>query len=518
MASPSSATPPEPQPLGGNGASPASVPAALEKVLASTSFRKSAQLSRFLRYAVESTLRGEGDQLKEYRLGVDVMGRPPSYDPHKDPIVRLEARRLRAKLREYYDGEGRGDSVRIDIPKGGYAASFTANGHHEVAVPAVAEEVVPTKMPPLGEISPGWSTPRLNTLKLLAAAIASVVLILGAWVLMRTRARPSWAAHAVIRSTENPEARLPYLRGRYSWDKRTEEGFTQAIEYFNQTIAKDPNYALAYSGLADSYVLLAEYLVMPANAVLPKAREAAQRAVQLDDSLGPAHASLAAVKLDYEWDWQGAEKELRRAIELNSNYATAHQWLAELLAEEAHYDEALAEIKTAQELEPLSLIINAMAGRILLFAGQLDPAIEQLQKTLQIEPSFSIANYDLGKAYLRKGMLREAIAEFQKSTNLYKVSERDAALAFAYVQAGRQEEARRVLASYLRESKRSFVSWYGLAFLYAALGQKAEAFACLEHAYQQHDTRMRDVKVDPFFESLRPDPRFTSLLGRLGLQ
>jgi Tfp pilus assembly protein PilF len=309
-----------------------------------------------------------------------------------------------------------------------------------------------------------------------------------------------------------------YLRGRYYWNKRTEEGFTKAIEYFDQAIEKDPRYALAYAGRADSYVLLAEYTVLPSKEALPKAKEAATQALELDETLPEAHTSLGAVRVDYEWDWRGAESEFRRAIDLNPSYATAHQWYAELLSQEGRHDEAIAEIQRARELDPLSLIINAIAGRILLFAGKTDPAIEQLQKTLELDPNFSLLNYDLGKAYLRKDMFSQAIAEFQKSVNLFKVSERDAALAYAYARAGKDAEAHHVLETYLQQSKRAYVSWYGIAFIYAGLGDNDQAFACLEKAYEQQDVRMRDLKMEPLFENLRQDPRFAHFVRRVGLR
>jgi tetratricopeptide (TPR) repeat protein len=274
---------------------------------------------------------------------------------------------------------------------------------------------------------------------------------------------------------------------------------------------------LAYAGRADCYILLAEYTVLPSKEAHPKAQQAAAKALELDETLAEAHTSLGAVRADYEWDWQAAESEFRRAIELDPSYATAHQWYAELLSQEGRHDEAIAEIQRSQELDPLSLIINVMAGRILLFAGKVDPAIEQLRNTLEIDPNFSIANYDLGKAYLRKQMFSDAIAEFQKSVNLFKVSERDAALGYAYARLGKNAEAHHVLETYLKESKRTYVSWYGIAFVYEGLGQKDQAFACLEKAYDQKDVRLRDLNVEPLFENLLFDPRFADLVRRVGL-
>ena len=630
----------------GNGIcpSPNSVRTELDRILASASFRGSPPLRRFLSYTVEHSLHGEADQLKEYRLGLEVFGRRSSYEPQKDPIVRLEARRLRAKLREYYEDEGRQDPVRISVPKGGYAATFSANGHSgppfSLPVPPLTPPTEPR--PPLSRkakigmtavicsvalLMVGWAfSRRQGHLSTSSQAVSMAVLpfrnlsgdpgqdyladgitenlinnlsrvpglrLMAPSTVIRYKGRDSdprkvgkdlhvsavltgrlleqdetlvvqielidvtkgsllWdnqysrkltdiqaiqedisrdiprqlrlhltdeeMARLVKPRTESSEAFQLYLRGRYNWNKRTEEGFTKAIEYFDLAIDQDPQYALAYAGRADCYVLLAEYTVLPSKEALPKAREAAGKALELDETLAEAHTSLGAVRADYEWDWRGAENEFRRAIELNPSYATAHQWYAELLSQEGRHDEAIAEIRRAQEFDPLSLIINAIAGRVLLFAGRVDPAIDQLRKTLGIDPNFSIANYDLGKAYLRNQMLSQAIAEFQKSVNLFKVSERDAALGYAYARVGKEAEARHVLETYLEESKRSYVSWYGIAFIYAGLREKDEAFACLEKAYDQHDVRLRDVNVEPLFEELRLDPRFAHLVRRVGLQ
>lgn len=429
----------------------------LDKILASASFRGSPPLRRFLRYSVEHSLQGQGSQLKEYRLGVEVFGRPASYDPRKEPLVRLEARRLRDKLREYYEDEGRDDPIRIGIPKGAYAAAFDVNSRAD---------------------------------------------------------QPRGMA---TRQTGTGEAFQLYLLGRYNWCKRTEEGFTKAMEYFDRAIARDPEYALAYSGRADTYLLLAEYTLMASQSAIERAQSMAAMALQLDGALGEVRTSLAAVKVDCEWDWQGAEQEFRRAIQLNPSYATAHQWYAELLSQQARPHEAIAEIKRALELDPLSLVVNAAAGRIFLHAGLVDSAIEQLQRTLDIDPNFSLANYDLGKAYLQKGMLAQSIAELQKSVNLFPVAERGAALGYAHARAGKDNEARTLLQTYLQESTQTYVSWYGMAFLHSALGSKEQALTCLEKAYEEHDVRLRDLKVEPLFASLRSETRFTLLLRSVGL-
>jgi len=313
------------------------------------------------------------------------------------------------------------------------------------------------------------------------------------------------------------EAVEEYLLGRYYWNKRTKAGFTKAVEYFERAIEKDPQNSLAHAGLADSYVLLAEYTLSPSKDAFPKARAAALKALQLDETLAEAHTSLAAVKLDSEWDWRGAEQELLRAIDLNPNYVTAHQWYGELLSQESRHDEAIVEVNSAIELDPLSPIVNSMAGRTFLFAGLNDRAIEQLQKTLEIDPDFSVAHYDLGKAYLRKGNVSDAIAEFKKAATLLPLSEEKAALGYAYTRAGRRAEANRLLQTCLNQSSSGYVSWYGVTFIYVGLGERDEAFESLEKAYQQHDSRLRDIQQEPLFENLRSDQRFSRLVHRVGL-
>jgi len=336
---------------------------------------------------------------------------------------------------------------------------------------------------------------------------------------LRLRLTGGEKTHLAKRPTENIEAYQLYLKGRYYWNKRTEEGFHKAIEYFSEATEKDPSYALAHAGLADSYILLGEYSLLPAKEAYAKAREAATKALELDDTLGEAHNALATVKADYDWDWTGAEREFRRAIELNPGYATAHQWYGELLSALGRYEEALAELKRAQQLDPLSLIINAVSGRILLYAGRDDLAIEHLRKTLEMDPNFAFVHYILGQAYLRKGAFAEAIAEFQKaatlSPNIYQYK---AGLGQAYARAGKSTEARKLLSELEEQSKQRYVSGCEFAAIYAGLGERDQAFAFLEKAYGQRDEKLFGWgKSHPLLDPLRSDPRFTDLLRRIGL-
>jgi TolB-like protein/DNA-binding winged helix-turn-helix (wHTH) protein/Tfp pilus assembly protein PilF len=316
----------------------------------------------------------------------------------------------------------------------------------------------------------------------------------------------------------DPAAHEAYLKGRYYLNKRTEEGFGRAIEYFSEAIQKDPNYALGHSGLADSYVLLGEYSLTPAKEAFTKAREAAAKALELDDSLAEAHNALAAVKEDYDWDWLGAEREFQRAIELNPGYATAHQWYAELLSELGRHEQALAQIKQGQQLDPFSLIVNVVYADALRTAGEDDLAIEQLRKTLEIDPNFAHAHFHFGMTYLREGTFAEAIAEFQKAATLSpNVTDYKGGLGYAYARAGKRAEARKVLNELKERSRRRYVSWFYIAVIYAGLNEKDQAFTCLEKAYAQHEQGFVVMNREPMFDPLRSDPRFADLLLRMNL-
>ena len=321
------------------------------------------------------------------------------------------------------------------------------------------------------------------------------------------------------RPTENAEAHQFYLKGRYYWNKRNEEGLKKAIEYFKQAIDADPNYALAYTGMADSYVLLGfhGYGAMPPTEAYPKAKIAAEKALQIDETLGEAHASLANVEENYDWDLAGAEKEYKRALELNPKYATAHQWYGELLAVTERYPEAIAQIKQAQELDPLSLIINVNISWFFYFARQYDNALEQCRKTLDLDPNFAATHWMLGQAYRQKGMYEEAIAEFQKEV----VSRGDpvdtAVLGHAYAVAGKRAEAEKILKELTELSKDRYVSPYFIALIYVGLNDKDEAFDWLEKAFAERSAGMVYLKVEPMFDPIRSDPRFQGLLRRVGL-
>ncbi|MFQ5694366.1 MAG: protein kinase [Terriglobia bacterium] len=313
----------------------------------------------------------------------------------------------------------------------------------------------------------------------------------------------------------NPEAHEAYLKGRYFWNKRTEEALKTSLEYFARAIEKDSDYAAAYAGLADSYLHLAHYSGLPPQEAMAKAEAATLKALDIDLKLAEAHASLGHLRM-HEWNWSVSEKELKRAVELNPNYAIVHYWYAALLSQMGRHPEAVAESDRAVELDPLSLMINTTAGAARYWARRYDPAIEQFQRTLALDPNFVPARQDLGLAYAQKGLYDEAVAELKEARNLPGAGARGAALlAYAYAVGGETRQAVEILDELKEVSKQGRLPSYEIAAVHAALGQKEQAFAWLEKAYGERDSWLVFVKVEPMFDPLRGDPRFQALLRRM---
>jgi TolB-like protein/DNA-binding winged helix-turn-helix (wHTH) protein/Tfp pilus assembly protein PilF len=315
-----------------------------------------------------------------------------------------------------------------------------------------------------------------------------------------------------------PDAYENYLKGRYFWNKRSSDGLRKAIQYFTQAIAQDPTYAPAYSGLADSYALAGDwqYGVMTTKETLPKAIAAAKKAIELDDSLSEAHTSLAFCLEGFNWDWQAADKEFRRAIELNPGYATAHHWYSWHLALLRRNNEAIDEMRKAQNLDPLSLIINSDLAELLLIARLPDDSIEQSRKTIEMDSGFALAHNQLAQAYLEKHMVGDAISELQKAMQL---SENNATcvanMARAYAASGRTAEATKLLNDLKSRLAGGSPVASELASVYTALGDKDQAMAWLEKGYE--DRFNPGVLLRPAFDPLRSDPRFKALVQRIGL-
>jgi TolB-like protein/DNA-binding winged helix-turn-helix (wHTH) protein/Tfp pilus assembly protein PilF len=317
------------------------------------------------------------------------------------------------------------------------------------------------------------------------------------------------------RYTENIEAYRLYLKGRYFWNKRTGDGIEKAIGYFKQAIDKDPRYALAYAGLAESYILLSTYTDTASDDATSEARQAAMKALELDEQLAEAHTVLAEVAVDYDADWAGAEREFKRSIEINPNDATTHQWFGLRLAQEGRFDEALTEVARARELDPVSMTINSAEATVFYYSRQYDQAITRFVKAIELSPDAGGLHLHLSDVYRQKGMYAEATTELQKATSSYYDAGIKARLGLIYAKSGNRGEALKIINE-LEQTKMSGMQYY-IAGIYNLLGDKEQALAWLEKTFQQKDPHLNWVKVDTLFDSLHSDQRYAALLHRLRL-
>jgi DNA-binding winged helix-turn-helix (wHTH) protein/TolB-like protein/Tfp pilus assembly protein PilF len=323
----------------------------------------------------------------------------------------------------------------------------------------------------------------------------------------------------VRRDTRDGEAYQLYLRGRFFWNKRSREGFERGAGYFRQAVAKDPAFALAYSGLADSHLGMAYYQYAPPHTAMPQARAAALRALEIDGSLAEAHASLAHVKANYEWDWVEAERLWKAAIALDPAYPTAHQWYGiHLLAPMGRMQEAIAETRRAQQLEPLSAVFNAFVGATLYLARRYDEAIEECRKTVDVHPEFGVAHWYLGRGYLQKGRFPEALAELDEAVTLSGGSPlMKGTLGVGQAMAGDRAAAMRTLRELEQLRTRGYASALDLAGIQAALGDRESAVLWLDRAADERAFHLIYLKVWPELDPLRDDPRLEALVRRIGL-
>ena len=314
------------------------------------------------------------------------------------------------------------------------------------------------------------------------------------------------------------EAYRLYLKGRNSWNKRTEDGLSQGIQFFQQAIDIDPNYAPAYAGLADCYNMLVVYGMRQPKDGFPKAKEAAIKALDIDEKLAEAHASLAFIKFRWDWDRAETEREFQEAIKLKPGYAPAHQWYSSFLVAVERFDEAIAQAKQTDELEPLSFVASSHLAWIYYLSGQSDKAIEQGKKILDLDPTSFPARRYLGLAYEQKGMYPEAIAEFEKGVKLSGSPLMLALLGHAYAVSSKRAEAQRVLDDLQQLQSQRYVSPYTVAAIYAGLGDQEQAFKWLDRAVDERDIWLMNLKVDPVFSKLRQQRRFTDILARIRLR
>jgi serine/threonine protein kinase/TolB-like protein/Flp pilus assembly protein TadD len=317
--------------------------------------------------------------------------------------------------------------------------------------------------------------------------------------------------------TVNPEAHRLYLLGRFFWNQRSAEGLKKAMDYLKQALTQDPNYALAYVGLADCHLVLTEYAGVPSKETIPKARVAALKALELDNTLGEAHAALAGVKED-EWDWTGAEAEFKRAIDLSPNYATTHHWYSMCLRQMGRFEEASREIQRARELDPLSPVINASGGLLLCFNRHYDEAIAECCKVLELNPNFCLVHSILGRAYVMKGMVTKATGEFQIGRTLAGNSPFGLGdLGYVYAVSGKTAEAHKVLDELKRFLQQGYEVQVDVALVYHGLGDREQTLNWLEQALDARTVLLDDLNCDPIWQNLRSEPRIIALLKKMGL-
>ena len=328
-------------------------------------------------------------------------------------------------------------------------------------------------------------------------------------------------ASGLNQGTRNAAAYEAYLKGRYFWNQRSEPGHLKAIEFFNEAISEDPGYAEAYSGLADAYALLGSNpgTNVTRQEAMAKARAAAVKALSLDEALAEAHTSLAFIYWHYDWNWPAAEKEFQRALQLNRSYPTAHHWYAYYLMSQGRTRQALEEIRRAQQSDPLSLIINTDVAEMLYYAGRYDDAIAQAKKVFEMDPSFILALNIQAWSQVQMHRYSEAAAEYKSAMNEPGGHLLEGGLAATYALAGDRAQARKLLAQLVDESKthHSEELWISIASVYSALGDRDDAFAWLEKAFQARDGGLTLIKLLPFLDSLHSDPRFADLVHRIGL-
>ncbi len=616
-----------------------SIRAALEKILASPGFANAERLSRFLRYTVEETLNGQTDKLKESLLGIDVFGRKPSYDPRVDAVVRTEAVKLRARLREYYESEGREDEIVIDLPKGGYIPAFRhrekpssklprrsspSRTRRREWKPAVATVLVVAFLAASVYLiskartrSAGASSPQLASIAVLPFAdlspdhdqeyfcdgmteeiIDALAKVNGFRVVARTssfafkgkqqdireigkklnvatvlegsvrkdgnRLRVTaqlnsvadgyhlWSetyerelkdvftvqdeiSRAIVDTLQlklansarqprppsaNVEAYDLYLQGRYHWSRWRSEGAERAIEYFQQAIQKDPNYAAAYSGLADSYAWMGFFGALPPNEAMPKARQAALKALALDDTLAAAHTSLGYVKSLHEFDWPGAEREFKRALQLNSGDSDAHfGYGITYLAPMGHLDEALHEMQTAHDLDPLSPITNTYLGLAYHLVGNRHYAAAHFRKALELDPGFRRSTARAGQSFARRPRLREFNSELDLAKEPAPESRID--LMRAHWRMRCKAKRRKRFSLYISGRSRPAESSCGQPrspTCTLLLGDKAQMYTWLERAYADRDGMLVYMNRQGVYRPYRSEPRFIALKKKLGFQ
>ena len=588
--------------------------AMLDKICSSSGFRRSDRLRRFLRYITEQTLKNPAQPLKEYQVGVAVFDKDQSFDPQQDPIVRVEASRLRLRLTEYYMGPGRPDPIIIEVPKGAYVPSFRTKVPMKLSVPTLVprpstgrqpagdlhrdQEIHSIAVLPFANASPegeteylsegitGTLTNRLAQISKLRVAPRSrvrlyqdpecdlmqtareldVEFLLVGRVLLRgnrlrvqaelidcarnaqiwgqsytrqpsclldmedeiareilTQLRPKFGDAELRRltrhDTDNAAAYQHYLKGRYYWNKRTSEDLTLGIQHFHKALEKDPEYALAQSGLADSYIALGSFGVLAPREIFPLAKAAALRALEINTGLAEAHTSLATASACYYWDWPSAEEHFHSALEIDPHYAIAYHWYGYCLCGSGKLHEGISLLERAQQLDPLSLMIQTQVGSAYYAAREFDRGEAACLAVLAMDSRFWTAHWFLGLIYQQKGLTEQASAELQQAVELSDSNTLAlGSLAHHYASMGRRKRAVLLLNRLKRQSERKYVNPWCIALAFAGLNDWEETLNWLRRAYQERSPSLALwLKGDPRLDPLRSDPRFHSLVRSIGL-
>jgi tetratricopeptide (TPR) repeat protein len=487
----------------------------LERILKSAPLVTSPSLSRFLRYIVEETLAGRSSAIREFTLGVHVFDRGEDFNPRLDPIVRVQARNLRARVAKYYETQGVDDPILIELPKGTYVPIF----HKRIPEPVPAE--APVAAPPTTSIMPvpppmsPVAEPRIEVRgpsRYLIAAVVLLVILIGIatlW-LSQTHAAPGMMQPGTL-------AQDLYVRGRYALDRETGDSLRESIKCFEQALAHAPNFAAAHAGLADAYNVLSQFGLAAPREAMEKARTEARRAIELDPRLAEGHVALAAILEAYDWNWKGAEREYRRALELGPTLAAAHLWYGMFLRDQGRVTEALPELRRAAQLQPSSVLTTVNLAYGLLEQGDAAAAMEQARRAVQMAPDHPTASILLvyaAEAMSRPDDAQAALAQAQKAAagNPHSLS----MVAVALARWGRKEESLR-LSQQLNELAHSqYVSPYDLGKVSLMLGDEDRAFGYFEEAMRQRSSGLiflRNVRG-----CVHNTGRFDSLVNQLHLQ